>query len=295
MVVGFNVNTDDFAWNGNFTPLFDALATNQGELVKAGVTGVIYSPARGPAGTTSYQGLVQMEFHMYVPDAKGVHYWTTVGRKTPKFCAFQDAMQKMTASPPVAIFNRIPAQAVTCVACTPLDYLAGGRCSPSNPVPQMNCDDGHPCTIPVDQTTQLPTMTAAQARCPDGAVTDQCTPCSSVSGRTYTCTYQYSDGTRATVGPNSISDLANDAYSDVVAGLPRPNKCCIVDPTSNTTYSYSKQAYASPLSKPVVFPGIGDANVDCGMGGDTGQLNTISNFCGYNLPLKQYDINCSVN
>lgn len=356
MVVGFDVGSNDPDWKGNFTTLFDALAQNQGELVKAGVTGIIYSPVRSStvvsSGTqlcttnawthantvpaipmctsttgctdlsifvcgmtlctssaqtsqaysvpmcTSTTGCTNLQAFMCTGAMGGnglVDNSTGVGRKTDKFCALEDAMQKMTTTAPVAIFSRITAQPVACIECSAADKLAGGRCA--NSATQLECDDGNSCVV-CDATgnCNVPTGAAATGlRCPDGAVTDKCKPCTSLAGRqfTYACTYLYSDGTNRTVN-GAMMNLGSDSYSDIIAGLPWPSKCCIQDPASGTMYSYSKQAYASPLSKPMVFPGIGDPNIDCGMGGDTNQLAQIGSFCGYNLPLKQYDIKCTV-
>jgi hypothetical protein len=46
----------------------------------------------------------------------------------------------------------------------------------------------------------------------------------------------------------------------------------------------------------MLFPKSGDPNVDCGMSaGGTDELSAASEFCGYSLPLKQYDIKCTVS
>jgi hypothetical protein len=268
MVVGFSVDNGDAEWNGNYGMLFDAVVQKQGELVKAGVTGIIYSPVRGGS-----EGLIS------VPN-------NGVGLKTDKFCAFEGAMQKASTSPPVAVFQRILAQDVACVACSSLDYL-DGTCNLASQAAQLQCDDGRPCQVPNG-------MNQGKVKCPAGAITADCGPCTS-STKSYTCTYKYVNGTVSSVGPRPISELTGDIYSDIIAGLPRPEKCCITDPDSGARVSYTKQAYPNPINKPLVFPKVGDPNIDCGMGSGSDALAKLGSFCGYSLPLKQYDITCTVS
>jgi hypothetical protein len=79
----------------------------------------------------------------------------------------------------------------------------------------------------------------------------------------------------------------------VIAGLPEPYRCCIGE--AEAKYSFTKKSYATPINKPVVFPRIGGEDVDCGMGGDELEdLSGLGGFCGYNLPLKMYDIACRI-
>ncbi|MDD5340258.1 MAG: hypothetical protein PHV13_03335, partial [Candidatus ainarchaeum sp.] len=227
---------------------------------------------RASRGTTAGAGLVN--------DATGV------GLKTEKFCAYQGAMERMSASAPVAVFRRIAAQDIACVACSSLDYT-NGACNLASPTTQLECDDGGTCSVPTG-------MSSGEVKCPSDVVTTGCTLCTEKTGA-YSCTYAYTNGTSETVA-GSLSDLSSDLYSDIIAGLPKPDKCCIEVEGGGSMYSYAKQAYQSPINKPLVFAKTGDVGMDCGTGGtSSGDIEQVGNFCGYSLPLKQYDITCTVS
>ncbi len=217
---------------------------------------------------------------------------TGVGVKTDKFCDFEDAMQKMSSSVPVAIFNRVMAQDVECSACSGLDY-ATGVCDDTNTGPQLQCDDGNPCKVtdPVSGTPSVPTGDAAKGlRCPAGAVTAECTLCTAKLGR-FACTYFYTNGTTQSIR-GEIPQLSSDAYSEIIAALPKPGKCCLE--AGGSKYAYSKQTYAAPVNKPLAFPKTGDTKADCGMGMGVEELLQAGSFCNYQLPIRQYDITCQV-
>jgi hypothetical protein len=83
---------------------------------------------------------------------------------------------------------------------------------------------------------------------------------------------------------------------DVLAGLPKPQKCCIKNEAANITYTYTKKTVQSPLNKPVVFPKTGDKNVDCGFGATIEDATALSTFCNIQaVPFKDYDIKCCVD
>jgi len=287
MVVGFSVDSNDMDWSGadsSYAVLFDAIAQAQEGLVKAGITGIIYSPVRD----ADVSGLVDNS--------------TGVGNTTGKFCEFEKAVQLVTATSPVAVFSDIPAQSpVQCTACSEEDILTGA-CSP-NPTKQQlasqhSCDDGNPCEVcdSTGQNCHVPTDAdnppASGLRCPAGSVTGGCTLCADApAGETYSCVYDYSNGSTDTE-TGAVNGLTTDAYSDIIAALPKPYKCCLAG-GSGSNYSYSEASYQVPLNQPIVFSKTGDPNSQCGSGG-TNDLTTAQSFCGYTLPVEQYDISCTV-
>jgi hypothetical protein len=276
MVVGFNVRSDDGYWNSNnYNKLFETIVTEQDDLVKAGISGIIYSPAR----ESGDKGLVQVS--------------AGVGQKTQKFCAFQGAMLKMSSGAPVALFNRINAvDAQNCTKCSSLDK-AVGPCSDSARLimDPRTCDNGVLCTVPDG-------LDEDEARCPQDTVIDaeaageECTLCNETGG-SYTCTFRYSNGTEEDVGPLPMSEISSDIYMDIIGGLSRPDKCCLLGPNGKK-YTFVKQTFQNRINKPVVFPKRGDPNVDCGIG-DPSVITELSSFCGIQLPLREYDLNCSVS
>ncbi|MEW6035682.1 MAG: hypothetical protein AB1529_03655 [Candidatus Micrarchaeota archaeon] len=276
MVVGLNVQSNDGYWNSNtYDELFETIVTQQDDLVKAGVTGIIYSPARSSAGG---KGLV---------DITG-----SIGYKTPKFCAFQGAMQKMSTGYPVALFTRVGAvDAQNCTKCASIDKIGTGPCSEYSRalMDPRKCDNGFLCTVPDG-------MDEDEAKCPADTVVDtgadECALCNMTAG-SYTCTLSYSNGTVDDIGPFTMSEVSNDAYMDVIAGFDKPEKCCLAG-ANGKKYTYVKDTFVNSINKPVVFPRTGDPNVDCGLG-DTGTISELGSFCGIQLPLRDYDINCTIS
>ena len=226
---------------------------------------------------------------------------TGVGVTTDKFCALEKATQLVTATAPVAIFSQEPAQSpVQCTACSQEDINTGScNASDSATVPnQLLCDDGNPCEVcdANGENCEVPTAangyTPTDWRCPAGAVTGGCMPCADApAGETYSCNYDYSNGSTQTE-TGGVDTLTTDAYSDIIAALPKPYKCCL-SASDGSNYSYSEQPYQVPLSQPVVFSKTGNPNAQCGSTG-LADLTTAQSFCGYTLPVEQYDISCNV-
>jgi hypothetical protein len=139
MVVGLNVYDNDTLWNTDYGILFETIVGKQGLLVQAGVSGIIYSPARSvklgpkpaPSGNPWYDAFINSIYNTLEPQSgKGVvaaPLETQVGVKTQKFCALQGALQKMSASPPVAVFSRLAPKDVECIPCTSIDYAKPGQ------------------------------------------------------------------------------------------------------------------------------------------------------------------------
>ncbi len=274
LVVGFNVKNSDSAWSeSNVSQLFNTIVDSQDELVKAGVIGIVYSPARGAAGNDN-TGLV---------DVSG-----GVGSKTQKFCAFEGAMHRMSTIPPNAMFTRVQAVNETaCVPCDDLDYTQG-KCGPPPGGSAPVCDNNQTCTMP-------PGQSASAFKCPENTVVGTCNLCQDLPGQ-FHCTKTYANGTSVPVDGN-MSELNSDIWLDVIGGIPKPNKCCLLaNITNSTPYTYTEQSFATPLNKPLVFPKSGDPNVDCGFGSSIDTLNQLSNFCNVQqVPLKGYSINCTVS
>ncbi len=265
MVVGLNTKSGDPWDHTNYDELFDGIVTNQGELIKAGVIGIIYAPARDRA-----------------PDNKGVVDVGGAGSgiKISKFCALQGAMQKMSETPPTALITKILARdSVTCESCSSLEIVQG--------LCDVRCDNGVECKLPEGVSPADKNV----YKCPANTVVDECQLCQNIAG-SYECTFYYGNGTEKTVS-EPMSVVSSDAYKDVVAGLSKPEKCCLAD-ISGARYSYMKQSFSSIMNKPVVFPGSGQKDIDCGFG-DATDVGEITTFCEMeDMPFKEYDIECTV-
>jgi hypothetical protein len=138
-------------------------------------------------------------------------------------------------------------------------------------------------------------LTSSDYKCPESTVIDQCPLCKDVGGSFY-CTKRFANGTFQNFN-GSMADVSTELYMDVIAGLPKPLKCCLEVGSGNESvrYSFTKKSFATPLNKPIVFPKTGDKDVDCGFGADTAVISTLSSFCNVNaVPIKDYDINCTI-
>jgi hypothetical protein len=265
MIVGFNVDSNDGTWSdSNYDELFTEIVLRQDELINSGLVGIIYSPARGGIGS----GAV-------------VNTWSGVGYKDQKFCALQGAMQRMSESPPTALFTKVlVADNATCVKCSSIDLVLGD-CN-------MECDNGVECLLP----SGVPSSDSDEYRCPVNTVVEPCTLCKDIPG-TFTCEMRYTNGTDSTITGN-MADLQSDLYLDIIGAFEKPERCCIQN-IAGQNYSYYKTAFGTSINKPVVFPRSGDPNTDCGVG-DPSKVGQLTSFCNQdNIPLKEYDITCEID
>jgi hypothetical protein len=281
MLVGLNLDSGDTVFTQDrYSALFDTIVMSQEEMIKSGLVGIIYSPARQP-----------YIFGFSGPPVGLVDVSGGVGTKNPKFCAFQGAMQKMTAAPPVAIYSLASAVNNTyCQPCTSLEKSQGACGSGA-----LQCDNGLDCTPPPGFS--LSDIEGAY-RCPENTVIDdeaggqRCTLCADVPG-TYTCTFSYSNGTIDTRSGN-MTDLTSDSYLDIIAGIPKPQKCCLED-AAGGRYSYFKKTSNSQINKPIAFSKTGDPNADCGLGVDVNSIKEAQSFCNIQIPVKDYDVSCTLS
>jgi len=305
MVVGFNVKSNDGVWNDtNYGDLFGALVTKEDKLIKSGVIGVIYSPARmldeaslpalGFSGEEEegWFGWVDIlttqtlyNFFRYRAGTGLVDLDINgLGTKGTKFCAMQGAMYKLSTKAPTAIFGKSASMGETnCSRCSSTDIVLD-KCGAPDGHSAPVCDNGEECN--------LGGLAAAEAKCPDNAITSNCSLCNA-SSQQYSCTRQYANGTVEEFG-GRLSNVTSDLYMDVLAGISKPNKCCIRDAASGTNYTYYKTAYGTPVNKPLVFAKSGANDTDCGFGGSMGDVNRLTSFCSVQqTQFKDYDINCS--
>ncbi|MBN1170410.1 hypothetical protein JXA56_05265 [Candidatus Micrarchaeota archaeon] len=256
MIVGFNIRDDDSRWS--YSHLFSTIVTSQDNMIRAGVTGIIYSPVR----QTGQESLVGIEGGVGV-------------KKDEKFCAMQSALQRMSQSPPTAVFTKIVAQEdITCQRCSSLEITLG-ECD-------RTCDDGSQCTMPDGATD-------SHYKCQDNTVSMNCPLCTELPGN-YNCIIRYANGSQNSIS-GAMSQIDSDIWMDVIGGMEAPYRCCLED-SLGIKYSYYKESLQGAINKPVVFPKLGDPNVDCGMG-DSSDLSKLSNFCNINnVPITDYDIEC---
>ena len=289
----FTTNSSMVPGNYSYDDLFGAIVTKQDKLIKAGITGVIYSPARmlGEKSLPDPNGSwLARAIYNYYKDTAGtglvdVNLSSGVGFKSAKFCGMQDAMYKMSTTAPTAVFSKTMSMGeLNCTPCSSTDKILK-NCGPPDGGTVPVCDNGQACG--------LGGLTASEAKCPDNSVTPDCALCNE-STRQYNCTKTYANGTVTHLYGN-LADVTSDLYMDILAGIPKPDKCCIRDQASGINYTYYKTAYGSPLNKPLVFPKSGANDTDCGFGASVGDMNKLTSFCSIQqTQIKDYDVTCRI-
>ncbi|MCI0503205.1 hypothetical protein L0Y65_00670 [Candidatus Micrarchaeota archaeon] len=280
LLVGLNLDSNDAVWqSGEYAALFEGIARNQDGFIKSGLLGIIYAPAVQPNPAGSPAG----------PRIGIVDVSANIGTKNGKFCALQGALQKMSASPPIALYERgIAVNSTFCAPCSSLEKTQG-LCTAD----ALSCDNGPACILP-------PGLTESQAsgsyRCPENTVIDdpegeRCRICSEMSGA-YECTIRYTNGTVETLSGN-MSDITTDAYLDVMAGISRTDKCCLED-AAGQRHTFFKRSSTSLINRPIAFSKSGNPLVDCGLSSDFSALSDAQSFCGIDIPLKNYDVSCKI-
>jgi hypothetical protein len=302
MITKFTV-TDDQFWNDStYESLFSGMVTNEDQLVKSGIIGIIYSPVRVKGSDTAGQALSLVKtteassvygsaggggpspIKAGVETVAGAFSNTaspSTGVKTKKFCALETAMNKMAGTNPYATFVQVDAMpSVNCTLCSSLEK-AQGLCN-------QTCDNGVKCVLPLG----LKLEQKNDYRCPGGVVAGSCTLCNQTN-EVYNCIKTYGNGTVETMKPIDSAVVKSDAFQDVIAGLEKPDKCCLRG-ADGTNYTYVKKMYYTSVTSPVVFSRIGDPNQDCGIG--TGRsLTDLGGFCGVSLPVENFDITCTAS
>jgi hypothetical protein len=246
---------------------------SQDKFIKAGMVGIIYAPVRDSNHNPSASGLVDV-------DLEGVGY------KNSKFCAMQNALYKMTATPPIAMYlmTNTVNQSV-CVPCSSLEKTQGACNSDA-----LLCDDGVQCTAPIGSSISDITGTY---KCEDNTIvhnnessSTECKLCTEMTG-TYSCLFKYSNGTTQ-VRTGSMNELSSDAYLDILGGIEKPNKCCLGS-AYGQRYTYVKKSMPNSINKPISFSKTGDQNVDCGMGVDMTSITQAQSFCNMRIKWLVWD------
>ncbi len=291
IITDFSVNNDVFWNDATQEPLFSAIIANEDQLVKSGIIGIIYQPVRFTAAGGPNNGLVNASspFLMAAVASVGVglagftsgivvnpEVSPTLGVKTQKFCALENAVNRMAGTNPYATFVQVyDLPSVNCTLCSSTEK-SQGLCD-------RKCDNGAWCTMPVAGAA------LSDYKCPDDTIAGACTLCNQTN-KVYNCVKTFGNGSIIPQTPVPSTVISTDAFQDVIGGISKPDKCCLTDATGQN-YTYFKKMYYTSVTAPAVFSRTGDQNQDCGIG--TGKsLTDIGGFCGINLPVQNFDIDC---
>ena len=268
--------TTTFWTPDNENAMYGQLFNNTGDMVDAGLLGIIYDK-----WNTDLAGI-----HGSGGDTSGLAPLTSAygdGEKGDKFCSFQtNSLKTLGITKSTAYVKVFPQDTCDCQPCNQVE-IELGLCNPY-------CATGATCT-------NAPGGNTAGQKCPANCYTPQtCVPCSSFS-QNYSCTYDY--GTSKTTYNGSINSL-NNLYGDVVASLPTQPasatnyKCCVTETlpdNSTVNYTYVKQESSQQKNELDIFPKDGNPGTDCGHAPSNTQLPN----CGFTLPLTAAKITCTVS
>jgi hypothetical protein len=261
--------------------VFSHLLRNKNELIHAGIIGFIYGDW---GGSSDYILVSNAGF----------------SKKDDHFCAIEQSVD-LYLVPMVKreIFVQVPAQSnfgeegrPKCVACDPM-LNRSDACNTTC----INMDEnGHPIECIPDPNIDEKQM------CPFDTVVNsdafKCADCMSLllQGKEIKCTRYYDNGSTETIiyayscDGNSIGKCVEmkdpSLFPDVIGSLPRGEHCCIFDENIGN-YTYVSYGASSLRPDLIVFPTRGNKNAECGPVSDRHE------FCGVELPARDYSMNCS--
>jgi hypothetical protein len=259
LITKFNVKENQHWDDSNYDILFRKIIVAEDQLVKAGLIGIIYSPAIDA-------------------DGYGLSDSTKPSEKKPKFCSLDRSMGLLAATNARAQFQRsAQLPSLDCTRCSSLEITLG-QCD-------RRCENGDTCDLPEGVKSYEENL----YRCPAGAIVGECPLCNATFG-TYLCNLTYTNGTKLLDQAFESPKINSDVYGDVIGGLEKPNKCCLQDELG-TKYSFIKNLVANAVNSPIIYPKTGNPLQDCGV--TSGQtLTKAGKFCGIKLPIREYDIEC---
>ncbi|MFH0737272.1 MAG: hypothetical protein V1827_01695 [Candidatus Micrarchaeota archaeon] len=265
MVTDFSIIGDGSCWGPGNTQIFMSnLFLKQKKLVKAGLTGILY---------TNVSTLT-------IP--KGDHL--------ENFCAVEKGSHSMVAEEPATIYSKVYESApdsVLCIGCSETDIIMGG-CN-------QTCSSGAGCIADEDVLSSAKEQLGLPAETPDAEVPLRCPsqtipyPCPPCSERTESldCTFYRSDGTtlEAQYDISSLTVLE----ADIISSIPSPYACCISDESGN--YTFMKATSMGKITAPVLFSTGGDPREDCGIA----DLSLLAEpTCSIPLPIKNHKVECKI-
>ena len=252
------------------------LFSHKGELVDAGIVGLIYDDWSSGDGRLD-TGLPN-------------------GRSNTPFCAVQNYSRGVLGISTHTYGQKVYAtdQGCLCEPCTPASYSLG-ICDPglkgTGPKPaqenidQLYCADGTQCQFPSGYAGDYWDYYCPQA-CANYTA---CTPCSDAVYATTSAFCRVQDQQDVWKTNKPYSSLS-DSYWDIISALPAQDKCCLETQSDDATlrYTYLKRSGATQNSEFLQFPGRGETGLDCGRTPETSALS----YCNIQIPTAQEDITC---
>jgi len=216
------------------------------------------------------------------------------------FCAMQAFSKRVIGYTSLTYGQKIYAENKTCFCdpCTSYDYITGvcdreALIAQNNDpnLPQLYCNDGHTCTMPVDEQSRSP-IPYSQYKCESRCLNE--TACKLCNSSTYLSSASFcriSTPNSPASGYSLPYNQINDYNWEFLAGLSPQEKCCLQSTGEGlygTEYTYTTMTGTKQQSEFLQFPKRGEADIDCGRVPDTSVLE----FCGVRVPISQKEIAC---
>ncbi len=288
----------DALGNADCSILMSYLFNHTGEMVDAGILGLVYDSWMTDSGkgygTGNIDGNPLYYSGLSSPLAEGMLDNPLVksggegGKDNTPFCDLQKNSRKVLGMTKYTYGQKLYAdeEECECVECTETDY-AMRLCSKTalnNPlIDQLVCNDGFPCKMPA-------TITAYNKyKCPATCVdSTKCTPCSQLSSYKSFCIID-EDG--KITGESKLYTEISDEYWEFLAGLPAKDKCCLVSTATQNPqeYTYVSRTSTKTQSEVLQYPTRGELGIDCGRLPDT----SILEYCNIQIPISQKEIVCT--
>lgn len=275
--------------DGHYGTFMEYLFNNTGDMVDAGIIGIIYDKwmtedGKGWGDPSKYGGSglsnTPATGALDNPIAGGLG-----GKTTTPFCEVQKNSRKVLGITRATIGQKIYASDTECecIACEDFDYLTGA-CNRDNPEEQHYCNDGTKCAMPAGETDY------GGYRCSYTCVNiTNCRLCSSDSTSKSFCYIEPNDESPVAV-TKPYSEI-NDKYWEWVAGLPAKDKCCIEKALPDQpvqTYTYVARSGGIQKNEFLQYPARGELGIDCGRVPDTSVLE----YCGIKIPIATKTFAC---
>ena len=285
------------------------LFNNTAAMVKAGITGIIYSDwmmkdglGSGPEKTDyqdianygalrvhDFAGTLNTGLTQQLPSTRGASSTQTftlagpTGAKSEVFCALEKESVKAIGYIRLTYGQKLYASTQTCMCeeCTAYDYRMG-ICDYSGSGDQLYCNDGQQCTMPAGSG-------GSNYRCAYRCMNySACELCSENTADASFCRISDAD---STFGISRAYNKFSDNYWEFLAGLPASEKCCLnssFNGESGAKYTFVSVSSTMRNAKPLQYPSRGATDVICEGAPDTSVLS----YCNVLIPLAEKELAC---
>jgi hypothetical protein len=285
----------------NYDYFTDYVFNHTGDMVDAGMMGLVYdswltesgkpfgNPDMDMIDTDIHSGNTASGFDNALAEGALDAPPSGSKSKTP-FCSVQKFAQKVIGLEKMTYGQKVfgKPEICECAECTDRDYSMGAcdRNAQNLPgLPQLVCNDGSPCELPDGASDYHKYF------CPHTCLNSaECESCADSPEASF-CRIERT-GRQPTGETKNLAAL-DDLYWEFIAGLPKEEKCCLVQENAESgdeaKYTYVERTGSKQRSEFLQFPTRGEQGIDCGRVPDTSVLK----YCGITIPISQLQVDCN--